>query len=57
MDLAAVKPLARPVTLHEIKANPRLKEIPLVRLPRLSVMPLGESEFRYIVDMGSGLDK
>jgi predicted RNA-binding protein with PUA-like domain len=57
VDLAAVKPLARPVTLREIKANSRLKGIPLVRLPRLSVMPLGESEFRQIVDMGGGLDK
>ena len=53
VDLAAVKPLARPVTLREIKANSRLKEIPLVRLSRLSVMPLGESEFREIVDMAS----
>jgi predicted RNA-binding protein with PUA-like domain len=54
VDLAAVKPLARPVTLREIKANSRLKGIPLVRLPRLSVMPLGESEFRQIVDMAAG---
>ena len=53
VDLAAVKPLARPVTLREIKANSRLKEIPLVRLSRLSVMPLGESEFREIVDVAS----
>lgn len=53
VDLAAGKALARPVTLREIKANSRLKEIPLVRLSRLSVMPLGESEFREIVDMGA----
>jgi predicted RNA-binding protein with PUA-like domain len=54
VDLATVKPLARPVTLREIKANSRLKGIPLVRLPRLSVMPLGESEFREIVNMSGG---
>lgn len=52
VDLAAVRPLARSVTLREIKANSRLKGIPLVRLPRLSVMPLTEPEFREILNMG-----
>jgi len=51
VDLAAVKPLTRPVTLREIKANSRLKGIPLVRQSRLSVMPLAEPEFREIVNM------
>jgi predicted RNA-binding protein with PUA-like domain len=51
VDLAAVKPLARPLTLREIKANSRLKGIPLVRQSRLSVMPLGQPEFREIVKM------
>jgi predicted RNA-binding protein with PUA-like domain len=54
IDLAAVKPLARPVTLREIKANSRLKEILLVRQSRLSVMPLAEPAFREIVNMGGG---
>ena len=54
VDLAAVRPLARPVTLREIKANSRLKEIPLVRQSRLSVMPLSEPAFRKIVNMGGG---
>jgi predicted RNA-binding protein with PUA-like domain len=54
VDLAAVKPLARPVTLREIKANSRLKGIPLVRQSRLSVMPLAEPEFREIVNMAEG---
>jgi predicted RNA-binding protein with PUA-like domain len=53
VDLAAVKPLRRPVTLREIKSNSRLKGIALVRQSRLSVMPLGESEFREIVEMAS----
>jgi predicted RNA-binding protein with PUA-like domain len=53
VDLAAVKPLARPVTLREIKSRPRVKQIPLVRQSRLSVMPLAESEFREIVMMAS----
>ena len=51
VDLAAVKPLRRPVTLREIKSNSRLKAIPLVRQSRLSVMPLREPEFREIVSM------
>ncbi|HEX3420742.1 MAG TPA: EVE domain-containing protein [Candidatus Udaeobacter sp.] len=54
VDLAAVRPLARPVTLREIKGNSRLKEIPLVRQSRLSVMPLSEPAFRKIVNMGGG---
>jgi predicted RNA-binding protein with PUA-like domain len=54
VDLAAVKPLRRPVTLRGIKGNSRLKGIPLVRQSRLSVMPLAESAFREIVRMGGG---
>ena len=54
VDLAAVKPMRRPVTLREIKANPRLKGIPLIRQSRLSVMPLAESAFHEIVKMSSG---
>jgi predicted RNA-binding protein with PUA-like domain len=52
--LAAVKQLARTVTLREIKGNSRLKGIPLVRQSRLSVMPLAESEFREIVNVAEG---
>jgi predicted RNA-binding protein with PUA-like domain len=54
VDLAPVKPLRRPVALSEIKANPRLKGIPLVRQSRLSVMPLPEQAFHEIVKMGTG---
>lgn len=54
VDLAPVRPLDRPVTLREIKGNSRLKGISLVRLSRLSVMPLAEPEFREIVNMGGG---
>jgi predicted RNA-binding protein with PUA-like domain len=54
VDLTAVKPLARAVTLREIKGNSRLKGIPLVRQSRLSVMPLAEPEFREIVNMSGG---
>jgi len=51
VDLTAVKPLRRLVTLQEIRSNSQLKTIPLVRQSRLSVMPLRESEFREIVSM------
>ena len=51
VDLVAVKPLARPVTLREIKGNSRLRGIPLIRQSRLSVMPLAEPEFWEIVNM------
>ena len=53
VDIAAVKALRRPVTLREIKGNPQLKRILLVRQPRLSVMPLSEAEFREIAKMAS----
>jgi predicted RNA-binding protein with PUA-like domain len=53
VDLVPVKPLRRPVTLQQIKANPRLRKIRLVRQSRLSVMPLNAAEFHEIVRMGS----
>ena len=53
VDLGPVKPLGRPVTLREIKGNPRLRGIPLVRQSRLSVMPLAEPAFREIVNMSA----
>ena len=51
VDFAPVRVLPRPVTLKQIKAEPRLKEIALVRQSRLSVMPLKPEEFRWIVQM------
>jgi len=54
VDLAPIKSLRRPVTLRQIKSDPRLKQTPLIRQSRLSVMPLTESEFREIVTMGTG---
>jgi len=50
-DLAPIRPLRRPVTLRQIKDQPRLKKIQLVRQSRLSVMPLNAQEFRAIVRM------
>ena len=52
VDLAPVRALRKPVTLHEIKDEPKLKRMQLVRLSRLSVMPVTAAEFRLILAMG-----
>lgn len=51
VDLAPVSKLKNPVTLGEIKADPGLTDIALVRQSRLSVMSLGKTAFNRIVDM------
>ena len=51
VDIAPVAPLKRPVTLAEIKAASAFKTFPLTRLPRLSVMPVSESEWKAIERM------
>jgi predicted RNA-binding protein with PUA-like domain len=56
VDVKAHKPLPKPVTLAAIKAEPRLKDIKLVRQGRLSVSPLAPEEFALICRMG-GLAK
>jgi predicted RNA-binding protein with PUA-like domain len=54
VDLVPVRPLGRAVTLAEIKAARALQKLPLIRQSRLSVMPVGEAEFRTMVEMGKG---
>lgn len=49
VDLAPVRPLARPVSLAEIKANKKLAALKLVTHSRLSVMPTTKAEFDEIV--------
>ena len=49
VDLAPVKALVKPVTLQTIKADKVLKEMPLVRLSRLSVSPLTEAQFKHLM--------
>lgn len=51
VDLAPEKALPRPVTLDEIKRNPKLKEMALLRLSRLSVQPVTSAEFQEISRM------
>ncbi len=51
VELAYAKPLPRPVTLAEIKADALLEASDLARLPRLSVMPLAEAQYRRLLRM------
>ena len=51
VDVAPVKKLPRPVTLAEIKADARFREFPLVRISRLSVMPVTDVEWTRIEKM------
>jgi predicted RNA-binding protein with PUA-like domain len=48
VDVAPVKKLARPVTLKEIKADRAFSDFPLVRISRLSVMPVTDEEWEKI---------
>jgi len=54
VDVKAVEPFPRLVTLAEIKAEPRLAEMVLVHLSRLSVQPVTAAEWRIVCRM-SGL--
>lgn len=56
VDVAAVSSLPRPVTLTEIKGEPRLAEMALVKQSRLSVQPVTEMEWEIICAM-AGMSK
>jgi predicted RNA-binding protein with PUA-like domain len=53
VDLAPEKALERPVRLAEVKAVTAFADFPLVRLPRLSVMPVTDGQWRWIEERGS----
>lgn len=52
VDVRALKPMNRPVTLADIKAEPRLQHLDLIRQSRLSVMPIDEDAWKLICTMG-----
>jgi predicted RNA-binding protein with PUA-like domain len=52
VDVKAVKPLPKPVTLADIKAEPRLKDMALVKFSRLSVQPVTAPEWSIVCRMG-----
>jgi len=51
VDIKAVKPLAKPVTLEAVKAEPRLAKMALVANSRLSVQPVTDEEWRIVCEM------
>jgi predicted RNA-binding protein with PUA-like domain len=55
VDMRAVEPLAKPVTLLAIKADPQFALLPLVRLSRLSVAPVSDVHWAALRRLG-GLD-
>ncbi|NIS09858.1 MAG: EVE domain-containing protein, partial [Candidatus Dadabacteria bacterium] len=54
VDLKPVSALSNPVSLKQIKAEPSLKDIALIKNSRLSVMPVSKKEFDKILKMSKG---
>jgi predicted RNA-binding protein with PUA-like domain len=54
VDLVPERALAKPVTLAQVKTDPVLKGHTLARLPRLSVMPFSEAEYRRLLQLAGG---
>ena len=51
VDIEAVKPLPKPVTLAEVKAHPKLKDFDLVRNSRLSIMKVTDEQWEIMEGM------
>lgn len=51
VDVAPTRRLAQPITLEAIKADPKFRGFELLRLPRLSVMPVPEAVWRLMLRM------
>lgn len=51
IDIESIRALPRPVTLAEMKANNKLGKFDLLRLPRLSIMPVSEEQWKIIEEM------
>lgn len=54
VDVKAVKPVPNPVSLEQIKAEPRLQHLLLLRQSRLSVVPVDADAWKLICTMGGG---
>ena len=54
VELAPTRPLRRPVTLAEMKAEPGLAGMAMLRQSRLSVSPVSEAEWNLILTMAGG---
>ena len=53
VNIKPCKQLSSPVTLEQIKKQPNLNDIALIKQSRLSVMPLTKKEFKVILNMGN----
>ena len=53
VDVKAAQPFPKPVTLAAVKAEPRLKEMALVKYSRLSVQPVSAQEWAIVSKMGA----
>ena len=51
VDVKAIKPLPRPVSLDQAKSEPRLKDMVLVNNSRLSVQPVTEAEWKVVMEL------
>ncbi len=54
VDIKAVARVARPVTLDQAKAEPRLREMILVNNSRLSVQPVSDAEWDIVLELAGG---
>jgi predicted RNA-binding protein with PUA-like domain len=52
VDFKAVQDVPSPVTLAQIKEHPKLQDLALIKQSRLSVMPIGEKEWKIISALG-----
>jgi predicted RNA-binding protein with PUA-like domain len=52
VDIAPEKPLPAPVPLADVKAEPAFKDFALVRMSRLSVMPVNPAQWSRLLEMG-----
>jgi predicted RNA-binding protein with PUA-like domain len=52
VDIEPVRALARPVTLAELRSHPTLRNMAILRTPRLSVAPVTADEFETVIELG-----
>jgi predicted RNA-binding protein with PUA-like domain len=52
VDVKALMPMNKPVSLADIKGEPKLQDLPLIRQSRLSVMPIDDDAWALICRMG-----
>jgi predicted RNA-binding protein with PUA-like domain len=52
VDIEPVRPLARAVSLDELRGQPGLEKMVIFRRPRLSVVPVTQEEFDLVLDLG-----